>query len=77
MKYEYCVKVWQRDIYPACENDFQNMLNEFGNDGWELVSITPQIGSQSTTSDGPENITCCDKIYVVNNVVVFKKPMNY
>ncbi|WP_164217255.1 DUF4177 domain-containing protein [Virgibacillus sp. YIM 98842] len=43
-KWEYAVETWTLGITSADREQFENTLNEFGNAGWELVNIIPQVG---------------------------------
>ena len=75
MRSEYKVKVLKGDINPGCETDLENILNEEGTDGWELVNIIPQIGSSYTETIGNEvSVQYVSKEVETNfNILIFKK----
>jgi hypothetical protein len=64
-RWEYKVYVWNDQITPSDENKVQEILNDFGRDGWKLVNIIPQV----VTSNHEE----AQEISVGFNVFVFRK----
>ena len=72
-------------IYKTCKVDgyleekkLEELLNEYGKEGWELVNIIPQISSSSDSSWGDVdiNIECCEMVYVDYNMIILKKKMD-
>ncbi|MDQ0176004.1 DUF4177 domain-containing protein [Bacillus chungangensis] len=52
-KWEYNVLYWDAPIYSYQESmDLNETLNEYGIDGWEVVSMSHQVDSSSSTDDG-------------------------
>ncbi|GAA0440529.1 MAG: DUF4177 domain-containing protein [Bacillota bacterium] len=43
-KWEYAVETWTLGITSADCEELEEKLNKFGNEGWELVNIIPQVG---------------------------------
>jgi hypothetical protein len=41
-KWEYMVENWTLASYSSNREEFEQELNEYGEDGWELVAIIPQ-----------------------------------
>lgn len=71
--FDYIDKVNDDGTNSAAE--LEKSLNQLGEEGWELISIIPQIASDSDVSYGDVdiNITCCEEVYVKSNVCVFKR----
>lgn len=44
--WEYAVETWTLGITSADREELEEMLNEYGKEGWELVNIIPQVGSR-------------------------------
>ncbi|NWO13820.1 DUF4177 domain-containing protein [Virgibacillus sp.] len=42
--WEYAVETWTLGITSADREEFEDKLNEYGKQGWELVNVIPQIG---------------------------------
>lgn len=73
MTWEYKTLIWDGEI--NSNEEFENQLNEYGDQGWELINVVPQISSMSDSSFGDLdiNITCCEEVYVKANVCIFKR----
>ena len=73
MSWEYKILIWDGEI--NSNEEFETQLNEYGDQGWELIIIVPQISSMSDSSFGDLdiNITCCEEVYVKANVCIFKR----
>ncbi|WP_312507555.1 DUF4177 domain-containing protein [Lysinibacillus sp.] len=49
-KWEYETVYWDSAISSIEDSDdFDQMLNEYGSDGWEVVSMTHQVDSSATS----------------------------
>jgi hypothetical protein len=64
-RWEYKVEKWQSSLYGTGE--VEQKLNEYGNKGWELINIIPQIASSSNSEDQ------VDDVYVEFNSFIFKR----
>lgn len=42
--WEYMVENWTIPIDTTNREEFETELNEYGKDGWELVTIIPKLG---------------------------------
>ncbi|WP_121640467.1 DUF4177 domain-containing protein [Virgibacillus sp. Bac330] len=42
--WEYAVETWTLGIDSADREEFEDKLNEYEKQGWELVNVFPQIG---------------------------------
>ncbi|MEN2767861.1 DUF4177 domain-containing protein [Ornithinibacillus xuwenensis] len=49
-KWEYAVETWTLAITSADRQEFEEKLNDFGKEGWELVNIIPQVGGMGGTT---------------------------
>ncbi|MED3662222.1 DUF4177 domain-containing protein [Ureibacillus sp. FSL K6-8385] len=65
-KWEY--KVETRSMSLEGEINVETLFNEFGGEGWELISIIPEY--TNTTNDQNQ----IDSIYVNTYTFVFKRP---
>ncbi|MDY0395734.1 DUF4177 domain-containing protein [Virgibacillus halophilus] len=45
MQWEYKVVAWKNAMLDVDSGELEELLNEHGKSGWELVNIIPQIGS--------------------------------
>ncbi|MGF7013617.1 DUF4177 domain-containing protein [Ornithinibacillus bavariensis] len=61
IKWEYLVETWTLSINTADREEFEQELNEYGRDGWELVTIIPNAGDSN------------DSISIACNQLVFKR----
>jgi hypothetical protein len=68
-KWEYKVITWEDYINTNVEVDVSVLLNEHGQNGWELVSIVPQIDSSSNEQKQ------VDSVGTISNILVFKRPV--
>lgn len=75
MKWEYKTVIISGNIRTGKQSKLEEVLNKQGEEGWELVNIIPQVGSDTDCSYGDVdiNISCCEEVYVENNVCVFKR----
>lgn len=68
-KWEYETVYWDSAISSIEDSDdFDQMLNEYGSDGWEVVSMTHQVDSSATSdTNGVSSV----ETYSI--VIVFKR----
>jgi hypothetical protein len=65
-KWEYHVLNWDAKVDSVDEsNDLQQILNEYGMDGWEVVSMTHQIESYNSTDSGGVSSVDTDSVIIV------------
>ncbi|MGX9134060.1 hypothetical protein ACWV26_06720 [Rummeliibacillus sp. JY-2-4R] len=55
--------IWGSKIDVHERGSLKESLNEFGEEGWELVSVTTQVGSNSNTEFKIEKIYTSDTIF--------------
>ena len=46
-RWEYKVFGWNGGMCTNDDRNLQNILNEYGSEGWELVNIIPQVSGDS------------------------------
>ena len=70
MKWEY-----KTEIFHEIKQEFNERLNELGEEGWELINLIPQVGSTSdfAVGDVDINFSCCEAVYVEKNIAIFKR----
>ncbi|GGA80840.1 DUF4177 domain-containing protein [Ornithinibacillus halotolerans] len=49
--WEYLVENWTLSVQSSSRGEFEAELNEYGKDGWELVSIVPQSNPNDFSSN--------------------------
>lgn len=65
-KWEYSVVNWDEKISSVEKsNDLEQCLNEYGYDGWEVVSMTHQINSLAETDNFGVSSVKTDSIIIV------------
>lgn len=66
-RWEYKVVVWEVAIDLEETAGLEQCMNEYGEDGWELVSVASQIKSNSNTDFVVEDV------YTSDTILYFKK----
>lgn len=65
-KWEYYVMAWNAKIDTVKESqDLQEALNEYGEDGWEVISMTHQIDSSAYSDNNGVSSVGTDSIVIV------------
>jgi hypothetical protein len=64
-KWEYKVEKYNSTI--SATGTIEQLLNGFGRDGWELVSVVPQYASSSNSENQ------LDDIWIESNAFIFKR----
>ncbi|MFJ5766784.1 DUF4177 domain-containing protein [Lysinibacillus sp. NPDC093210] len=68
-KWEYKTMYWDEIIASVHDSDdFDQMLNEYGHDGWEVASMTHQVTSSALTENNGLSSVKTNSI-----VIVFKR----
>ncbi|UTR12647.1 DUF4177 domain-containing protein [Evansella sp. LMS18] len=67
-KWEYNVHIWEEFIEEHDGISLAELLDEYGEEGWELVNIVPQTGSSNY--DGQ-----VEEISTSTNLLIFKRPL--
>lgn len=68
-KWEYYVHIWEEFIEEQDGISLAELLDEYGEEGWELVNIVPQTGSSSNYDGQVEEISTS------TNLLIFKRPL--
>lgn len=64
-KWEYKVEIWETEV--SDEGELQDMLDEYGEQGFELINIIPQYQSSSNIDSVMQDV------YINKNIFVFKR----
>ena len=71
-KWEYHVINWDAKVDSVKESqDLQEALNEYGDDGWEVVTMTHQIKSLNYADNNSVSAVGTDSV-----IIVMKRPNN-
>lgn len=60
--WEYRVVLWDAAIDADEREELNNCINEYGEEGWELVSVTTQVKSRSNIDSVVEEVKTSDTI---------------
>lgn len=75
VKMKYTCEVFNNDISGRNIKEFEELINEYAEQGWTLDKVIPQIDSSSTSSSVNEDysVDCCSSVSTARNILVFKK----
>lgn len=72
---EYKVELFEDKIDGDNKTKFEQILNKYAKDGWELEKIIPQVDSYSDSFEDASGFTaeCCSNVMTDSLIVVFVK----
>lgn len=68
--WEYHVSLWDSNINQKEVNNLNEHLDELGAEGWELVSIVPQLKSDSNTEFQVESVQTASFVITMKRELV-------
>lgn len=75
MKWLYRTELYTSRVTNMNKDGLDEMLQECGNDGWELVNVIPQTDSSYSSFEDKNgnNVDCCYEVRTKSILAVFKK----